>query len=424
MSTLFRSQRARVIGWYGRQRKLQSLIAHGMLIAVMLTKISKKITIKFTQGFSLGLVALLLLGTFITVPFVRADQFDNQIRELQEENANNQEQANYLRAEAETYQNSIAQLQQQINETSQKIRANEAKRDDLKNQITQAEMELERQKQILGLNIKTMYLEGEITTLEMLATSKDLSEFVDKQQYRDSVQNKIKATLDKINSLKQQLTTQKAEVEGLIYELGQLQSQQAADRNKQAEMLAYTEAQKRNYEQQIKENSDKINELRAAQAALAAKLARGVFVSLGPVNKGDIIGTVGNTGYSTGPHLHLEARSSAGSLLDPLGLIRTNVWDYPVEPVSISQGFWEYNTWYISKHHPGVDFTGAGKPVRAVADGQVISRGCSADSSFFNGTRAYGYVVVIQHPDGKFSVYAHMNPPSSGYEHCSSSYGF
>ena len=265
----------KLTGLADRWRRLQTWFAHGMLFMVMLTKISKKITTKLSQGVYLGLIAVLLLGTFITVPLVRADQFDDQIKQLQQENAANRAEASVLQAQAETYQQMIDQLQSQINELQKQIRANEARRDELKNQITQAEMELERQKQVLGMNIKTMYLEGEITTLEMLATSKDLNEFVDRQQYRDSVQNKIKATLDKINELKTQLTAQKLETDKLLQEQQVMQSQLATDRAKQSEMLAYTEAQKRATEAEIKSNNQQMSTLRAQQAAFYASITNG-----------------------------------------------------------------------------------------------------------------------------------------------------
>ena len=42
------------------------------------------------------------------------------------------------------------------------------------------------------------------------------------------------------------------------------------------------------------------------------------------VNAGQVIGTVGNRGYSTGPHLHFGVRNAAGQWIDPVPWLRGN----------------------------------------------------------------------------------------------------
>lgn len=49
------------------------------------------------------------------------------------------------------------------------------------------------------------------------------------------------------------------------------------------------------------------------------------YVSVGQrVNAGQVIGTVGNRGYSTGPHLHFGVRNAAGQWIDPVPWLRSN----------------------------------------------------------------------------------------------------
>src|SRR5882757_751916 len=62
----------------------------------------------------LVLSSLLVVGLAIAAPLVRADQFDEQISTLRQQNADAQGSLNGLQAQASSYQDAINQLQVQI----------------------------------------------------------------------------------------------------------------------------------------------------------------------------------------------------------------------------------------------------------------------------------------------------------------------
>lgn len=241
-------------------------------------------------------VAGILLAGFIVSPIVTADRFEEQIRQINQQNAAINANRNQLLAEAESFQAAINALQLEISALQAQIQQNEAERDELNRKIAEAEAELVRQKSLLSENIRAMYLEGEISTVEMLFSSKDLSEFVDKEQYRTTVKNKIKSTLDRINALKAQLATQKEKVERLLAEQQAMRDRLASQQAEQSRMLAMNASQRAELEGQMRANSGRIAELRRQQAIENARFTAGVGVDCGGGYPGSAPGPWGNWG--------------------------------------------------------------------------------------------------------------------------------
>ena len=253
----------------------------------LMTRIHTKAR-KFATTGAKTMVITMLIGVMassvVVQPVALADSYEEQIRKIEADNARKQSSVDKLQEQAESYQDAVSKLQAQINTLQSKIRKNQAQRDDLQKQIEIAQKELDKQRHILGENIKAMYVEGDITTLEMLASSKDLSEFFNKQQYRDSVQQKVKAALDKVNALKDKLREQKTLVEKLLADQKEINSQLTEDKRAQQKLLAYTDAQKSAFNSQIAKNNSKIADLRAAQ--IAANQSLGGSIVPGDPNRG------------------------------------------------------------------------------------------------------------------------------------------
>ena len=161
------------------------------------TNQSRHISLLTKQGLAAVVLVILLGLSTITASWVGAATLQEQINALSAENSQKQVDKNNKLTEASSYQDAINRLQGEINAKQAAINEHSAEIERLKAEIAAAEVELGKQKKTLGEVIKSMYLEGDISTVEMLATSKDLSDFFDKQQYRESVQSKVKNTVDK-----------------------------------------------------------------------------------------------------------------------------------------------------------------------------------------------------------------------------------
>lgn len=114
---------------------------------------------------------------------MNADHLNGQINELNQQNSENRQVQDALEAEAASLADKISRLQMEINGLEKQIQDNQVKNYEVQKQITAAEEELARQKDFLGQNIRRVYIEGDISTPELLASSKDLSEYFDKQVY-------------------------------------------------------------------------------------------------------------------------------------------------------------------------------------------------------------------------------------------------
>jgi murein DD-endopeptidase MepM/ murein hydrolase activator NlpD len=75
-------------------------------------------------------------------------------------------------------------------------------------------------------------------------------------------------------------------------------------------------------------------------------------------------------------------------------------WVKPILNYRLSAGFGE-SSYLWSSVHTGQDFSApAGSPIRAVGDGKIISAGWDG---------SYGQKIVVLHPDGTETWYAHMS---------------
>ncbi len=293
----------------------------------MKTKKTKKVSI--IQRIILGVSVLLAASGMGIAGISYADRFEEQIKQIQSENAVNQDRKEQLWAEASSYQDQVNKLQAEITALQNQIETLQIKRTEKEAEIAKAEADLAEQKRLLGLNIRAMYLEGQISTLEILATSKNLSEFVDKQEYREVAKSKIENTVDKITLLKNELRGQKEELERVIADQKRLQDGVATQKAESQRLLSLTVDQKAEVESGIKANNARIADLRRQQAEENARL----FAQYGGASKG----IPGGGGYPG-----VWAFAPMDSLVDSWGMYNRECVSYTAWKVADSGRYMPY----------------------------------------------------------------------------------
>lgn len=236
----------------------------------MITKQTLSIKTK-AQSYSLRhqvvivLGILLLVGSLLIPRIINAQSEWQEIESLRRENQQNRSAIARLQNEATSYRDAITTLQSEIEILQIQIDINTAEQNRLSGEIKTTEAELATQRTLLGKNIRAMYIEGEMSTIEILASSKDLSDFVDKQQYRNSVKKKISTTVDKINTLRHELRGQRELVEKLLKQQNEQRVELANNRSEFSRLLSYNSAQQEEFNRRTRANQNRIDELIALQ---------------------------------------------------------------------------------------------------------------------------------------------------------------
>lgn len=240
-------------------------------------KTSKKVTI---TGRIFAAVALGLLISYTTFPGVKrawAAATCSTISECTNQINASRSAVDDLKSQAVSYQDAVTRLQSEINTIQVQISANQAEQARLEKAITDAQAQIDYQKAVLGADLRTMYIEGQMTPIEALATSNSLSDYVDKEEYRRAVQNSIQVTLDKIAKMQAELNSQKERVGALLAEQRAQAAQLASARNEQASLLSLNKSQQAAYNVQTSQNQAKLNALIAAQRAANSSTTTGTY---------------------------------------------------------------------------------------------------------------------------------------------------
>lgn len=226
--------------------------------------------IRFSQFVSAA--AAVAVAVTPVQPITAAD-YQDQIKQLKNEVGDLNGTVDQLQLQGNTLEEAIANLKAQIASLQVQISENENKRVDLSKQIVRAEADIETRTVALEDNLRMMYLEGEVSSLEQVASSSSISEFVDKQEYRNKIRDRVATAMEEIKVMKKELEGQRTMVDRLILDDKAMKQQVDVQKAAQAKLLVETRGKESAYQKQVENKKTQITELQAKQAAANAAAA-------------------------------------------------------------------------------------------------------------------------------------------------------
>jgi peptidoglycan DL-endopeptidase CwlO len=218
-------------------------------------------------------VMMVLAGPLSIQPKVYADKYDDQIRALQQEIDQYQAQAGALNQQISTLQEEIRGIDTQKSVIQAQIDLSEAKLAKLQDQIAQTEKKIADSQKALGNTIADLYVDSAISPLEMLASSKNIGDFVDRQAYQSAIRDQLTKSIATIKKLKADLEQQKSDVQRTLADQNNAKKALADKEGERSALLAQTQGQQGAYQQLASSREQqKLKVQQQQQAAIEAAI--------------------------------------------------------------------------------------------------------------------------------------------------------
>ncbi len=319
-------------------------------------------------------VCSLLMATVMAVSVAGtawADDLEEQLEDLQQKAAKQQEITNEAQQRVDSLSEQLRLLQADVDEATEayndvagKLSQVQADIDENTVLLEETERDLKKRNVKLSKRIRDIYINGQISYVDVLFGAKDFSDFLTRMDILKRIIKhdydlimKVKADRDVVMDTKAKLEKDKADVEVLVADAEKKQNVMLAKKQEQQALLDKAE-----YDKEVSEQA--YEEIMAASKEITNMIRRS---QMG-----------GGAATVTG----------SGAMIWPLNGPITSEFGWRTHPIFGTQ-----------RYHSGLDIGGDyGLPIVAAASGTVIHSG------WISG---YGYTVILDHGGGITTLYGH-----------------
>lgn len=335
----------------------------------------KKICLKIL----ITLLAIVVIFSSLSITYAASNtsseksELNQKIKETKEDLNEVNSQKKESQNKVNDLSNQISSYETQINSLKSEIETKTNEVNEMQKKLDKLEEEREKNQKLLDERLVTLYESGEVSYMDVLLSSADITEFIsnyymietltaaDKEliQNLENEKNEIADTQTKLNASLEEIESKKTQLESVQSELSKAKNEEQKKVDNLTQQSEDLEENVEEYEKQMKELDKKEQE---QEAQLKSKI-------------------------------QAAQSAAASSGTSSSGFIR------PVKTGSITA------TMYYSsgKYHGAVDFgVPVGTPVYAAADGVVVT-------ATWGGSDSYGYYVKIKHYNGLYTLYAHAS---------------
>lgn len=306
-----------------------------------------------------SLCAVTLIFTAHPLPVQAAPTYDAQIDATQHEVITYQKQQVRLKSYAASVTAALTQLKAQLADVNDQIAVNEQKYTDLTNQLLVRETDVKNKSDELGAILRQAYFDGQISPIEIIASSRSVSDYMDYFEARDRLQSQTLKHLEIVKAAKREVLAQQREIAAVLRDGKAMRDTLEQKRTEQQDILSRTRGQQSAYARLISERNKNIKDLRAEQLG-----ANRSFFSTGQIIEGD---------PNRGGYPDKWANAPQDSLVDNWGMYNRECVSYTAWKVHQSgrrMPYWggrgNANEWSLSAEADGIK-TGSTPKKGAVA---------------------------------------------------------